>query len=267
LSRNPGTELGTKIVIRDVSLTYQGRNSKHGDVIALQDINFSIYENEIVTVIGPSGCGKTTLLFLMAGLLKPTRGEILVDGEKVTGPNSQRAMVFQEDAVFAWLTVTGNLEYGLKLKGVSSSKQKEIVLHYIKLVGLEGFENAYPKELSGGMKKKVDIARCYAINPTVLLMDEPFGSLDVITKERMQMELLRIWRTERKTVCFITHDIEEALFISQRIVILSARPGKVKRIVKVPFKEDRDLSLKTSTKFQDLRKELWYEISAEVKIS
>jgi len=266
MSRNPGTELGTKIMIRDVSLTYQGRNSKHGDVIALQDINFSIYENEIVTVVGPSGCGKTTLLFLMAGLLKPTRGEILVDGEKVTGPNSQRAMVFQEDAVFPWLTVTGNLEYGLKLKGVSFSKQKEIVLHYIKLVGLEGFEDAYPKELSGGMKKKVDIARCYAINPAVLLMDEPFGSLDVITKERMQMELLRIWHTERKTVCFITHDIEEALFISQRIVILSARPGEVKRIVKVPFKGDRDLSLKTSAKFQDLRKELWHEISAEVKI-
>ena len=264
MSRNPGTELGTKIVIRDVDLVYQGRNSEYGDVIALKDINFSVYENEIVTVVGPSGCGKTTLLFLVAGLFKPTRGEILVDEEKVTGPSSQRVVVFQEDAVFAWLTVTGNLEYGLKLKGVSSSKRKEIVSHYIKLVGLEGFESAYPKELSGGMKKRVDIARCYAINPSVLLMDEPFGSLDVITKERMQMELLRIWRTERKTVCFVTHDIEEALFISQRIVILSNRPGKVKRIVKVPFKEDRDLSLKTSDKFQDLRKELWYEISEEV---
>lgn len=257
----PSLRREVKIKVRNLEMVYRGRSPRRGDVAALQQVNFDVYENEIATIIGPSGCGKTTLLFLIAGLLEPTDGEILVDGERVAGSSSQRAVIFQQDAVFPWLTVFGNIEYGLKLKGTPFSERKKIVSHYIDLVGLSEFEDAYPKELSGGMRKRVDIARCYAINPAILLMDEPFGSLDVFTKERMQKELLRIWRTERKTICFVTHDIEEALFISQRVIILSARPGIVRRVIQVPFSENRDLSLRTTNKFQELRRELWQEIA------
>ena len=254
-------DIAPKIEVKNLEMIYRSNDSRRGDVLALHQINFIVYENEIVSLIGPSGCGKTTLLSLIAGLLEPTSGEIIVDGEKVKGPSSQRAVVFQQDAVFPWLTVSGNLEYGLKLKGVPPSERAKIVSHYIDLVGLSGFENAYPKELSGGMKKRVDIARCYAINPVILLMDEPFGSLDVFTKDRMQEELLRIWETERKTICFVTHDIEEALFISQRIIVFSTRPGEVRRVVQVPFSEKRELPLKTTSEFQALRKKLWGEIA------
>lgn len=260
MKENNNTDKNIKISVKNVNLTYPGRSSGYGKVIALENIKFDVYENEIVSIIGPSGCGKTTLLFLIAGLLEPTSGEILLDGTKVDGPSANRSVVFQEDAVFPWLTVSKNLEYGLKLKRILPKERKKIVSHYIKLVGLSGFEDAYPKELSGGMKKRVDIGRCFAINPSVLLMDEPFGSLDVMTKERMQMELLRIWKAERKTVCFVTHDIEEALFISQRIIVLSSRPGKLRRILKVPFGVDRELSLKVSNDFRKLYKNLWEDI-------
>ena len=246
-------------------MEYGARGAQESKTIALKDINIDFYQNEIVTLIGPSGCGKTTLLLLIAGLLNPTSGKIKVNGDLVTGPSNQRAVVFQEDAVFPWLTIKGNVEYGLKLKGVSKDKRNEVASHYIDLVGLDGFEDAYPRELSGGMKKRVDIARCYANDPSILLMDEPFGSLDVFTKQKMQEELLRLWDVERKTICFVTHDIEEAIFLAQRTIVLSARPGQIQRTVDVPFGKEREFSLREKEEFQSLRGELWNEIASQTE--
>lgn len=243
----------------------RGTGSQESKTIALKDINLNIYQNEIVTLIGPSGCGKTTLLLLIAGLLTPTDGTIKVDGNLVARPSNQRAVVFQEDAVFPWLTVEGNIEYGLKLKGVPKDKRNEVTDHYIDLVGLDGFEDAYPRELSGGMKKRVDLARCYANDPSILLMDEPFGSLDVFTKQKMQEELLRLWGVERKTICFVTHDIEEAIFLGQRTIVLSARPGQIHRKVDVPFGKEREFALREKEEFQSLRGELWNEIATQTE--
>jgi len=252
-----------KIVIDGLEFAYPGRSRRDPGLLALRDINLAIEENEIFAFIGPSGCGKTTLLFLIAGLIKPTRGEIRVDGRPVQGPGPDRVVVFQEDAVFPWLTVEKNVEYGLKLQGVPLQERRKLVNRYIHLVGLEGFEKAYPRQLSGGMKKRVDIARCYAVNPGILLMDEPFGSLDVFTKQKMQEELRQIWKAERKTICFVTHDIEEAIFVAHRLGIFTRRPGTVKRIVRVPFGEERKLDLRTRSDFQALRLQVQNEIFVE----
>jgi NitT/TauT family transport system ATP-binding protein len=216
-----------------------------------------VYENEFVTIIGPSGCGKTTFLNILAGFIKPTQGKVFCDGKEVTGPGPDRGVVFQEDAVFPWLTVKENIELGLIAKGIPKEERERIVEHYIALVGLKGFEKALPKELSGGMKKRVDLARAYAINPTVLLMDEPFGPLDAQTRSKMQDELSRIWQNEKKTVLFVTHDIEEAIYLANKVIVFSSRPATIKKVINVSLPYPRQRNLIFKEEFIRLKEEIW----------
>ena len=230
---------------------------KGNTVIAVEDVSMSVFPEEFVCIVGPSGCGKSTLLYLIACLDRPTSGSILIEGQPVKAPNPRVGMVFQPDSVFPWLTVRKNIEFGPQLRGTSPEKIKLIGENYIQMVGLQGFEETLPRQLSGGMKKRVDVGRAFANNPDILLMDEPFGALDAMTKERLQLELLRIWDSERKTVLFVTHDLEEALVLGSRIIVMSHFPNSIQTIIDVPFPHPRDLLLKTSREFQQYRRQLW----------
>jgi NitT/TauT family transport system ATP-binding protein len=227
-----------------------------GVTVAIEGINLDVATNEIVSIVGPSGCGKSTLLNLIAGFIAPTRGEILVDGRPVTAPGADRAVVFQQDSVFPWLTVADNVGYGPKARGVPNADRAAIVDRLLTLVGLARERNLYPRQLSGGMKKRVDLARAYANEPEVLLMDESFGALDVLTKEKMQSELLRLWRQEPRTIVFVTHDIEEAIFVGQRVVVMTARPARIAAEIAVPFPKEPDPNIKTTPEFQQLRRRI-----------
>ncbi len=221
----------------------------------LEDVSLQVGEGEFLCLLGPSGCGKTTLLNCMAGFLQPTRWAVRVDGEVVRGPDARRIYVFQERGVFPWLTVEGNIGFGLQR--LPRAEREERVRHYVKMVGLEGFERAYPAELSGGMKQRVEVARALAVNPDVLFLDEPFGALDSITRLTMRRELLRIWQAERKTVVFVTHDIDEAVQLADRIAIMSARPGTIQKVVMVGMEHPREMS---SARYLELREEIFGEI-------
>lgn len=230
------------------SFTSRGR-----DIAALSETNLDISRNETVCLVGPSGCGKTTLLNLIAGFVFPTEGSISVGGSPITGPGSDRAVVFQEDAVFPWMTVQENIAFGPRSQHLPNAIVEERVQRFLELVNLHDFRTAHPKELSGGMRKRVDIARAYASEPDVLLLDEPFGALDHFTKEEMWMALRELKNIEPKTILFVTHDIEEALYMGDRVVVMTARPARVHTIVEVPFGGERSLDLRASTTFQDLR--------------
>jgi NitT/TauT family transport system ATP-binding protein len=245
-----------KIVIRNLSMVFPGPP----EVKALDNIDMRITTNEFISVIGPSGCGKTTLLRLIAGFSKPTSGEIICDGDQVRGPSSRRVVVFQKDAVFPWMTVQQNIEFGLLAKGKDKNIRKQTASHFIDLVGLKSFENNLPKTLSGGMRKRVDLARAYAANPEVMLMDEPFGSLDAQTKSKMQMELLNIWNQETRTVVFITHDLTEAVYLSDRVVVLTERPGRIRKIVDIPLARPRKDEVKFTNQFAEIEKEIWEQV-------
>jgi NitT/TauT family transport system ATP-binding protein len=238
------------IDIVDVSKRFR---SPRTDVLALSRTTLRVEPYQIVCVVGPSGCGKTTLLNLVAGFVSPTSGQVIVDGTPVTGPDRSRSVVFQSDAVFPWLTVRGNVEYGLRLRGVDGATRRERVDRFLDLAGLGDFAEAYPKELSGGMRKRVDISRAYASGPQVLLLDEPFGALDIFTREAMWLALHAVNRAEPKTIVFVTHDIEEALFVSDRVIVMTPRPARVHSDVMVPFPRDRNLDLRGEAGFQDLR--------------
>jgi len=221
--------------------------------VALNQTDLTIAADETVCIVGPSGCGKTTLLNLIAGFISPTEGTIRVGGREVTRPGADRAVVFQADAVFPWLSVANNVAYGMRVQGMGATERRARVEHYLELVGLADFRTAFPKELSGGMRKRVDLARAYASGPGVLLLDEPFGALDLFTKEAMWLALAGVVAAEPKTIVFVTHDIEEALFLGDRVVVMTPRPARVHSIVEVPFGPDRDLDLKASPEFQSLR--------------
>jgi len=240
------------ITIEQVGLTYSGLA---GLVKALEDINLKVEPREFVSVIGPSGCGKTTLMNVVAGFLEPTQGRVLIDDEVVKGPGPDRCVVFQQYAVFPWLTVRENVEFGLKLQAnfKPPEERRAIADYFIDLVGLNEFTAAYPKELSGGMKQRVAIARAYAVNPQVLLMDEPFGALDAQTRQFMQEALLDIWQKEKKTVIFITHGVEEAIFLSSRIAVMATRPGRIREVVPVDIPYPRHAGIKTDASFIKLR--------------
>lgn len=210
-------------------------------VTALRDVSFDIKEHEFVCLLGPSGCGKTTLLNLLAGFEFPTSGAVQAFGRPITGPGPDRTMMFQDYALFPWLTVTGNIAYGLKRRGVAQKERREIVRHYVNLVDLKGFEEKYPGQLSGGMRQRVALARALAVNPAMLLMDEPFAALDSFTRERMQDELVRVWQCERKAVVFVTHNIDEAIKLADRIVVMSPRPGRISDIVVLTSPRPRDV--------------------------
>jgi NitT/TauT family transport system ATP-binding protein len=240
------------IVIQGVGLTY---SSAAGSFEALRDINLTIQPGEFICLLGPSGCGKTTLLNTIAGFLEPTAGSIAVDGQPITGPGPDRGVVFQQYAVFPWLTVKENVQFGLRLAAnrCSAGELERIADHFIDLVSLQDFKDAYPKQLSGGMKQRVAIARSYAVNPKVLLMDEPFGALDAQTRHFMQESLLQILEKERKTVVFVTHGVEEAAFLSTRVVVMAARPGRVREIIPIDLPYPRDAATKTSPEFIKIR--------------
>ncbi|HXZ84626.1 MAG TPA: ATP-binding cassette domain-containing protein, partial [Myxococcota bacterium] len=215
----------------------------------LEGIDFEVASGEFVCIVGPSGCGKSTLLNVVAGFLPPTRGEALAQGEPVRGPDPRRIFVFQEDGVFPWLTVEGNVGFGLS--GASRAERARTVAHYVEMVGLGGFERAYPRQLSGGMRQRVEIARALAANPDVLYMDEPFGALDYLTRLKMRADLLRIWAQERKTVLFVTHDIEEAVQLADRVLVMSPRPAKVRRVVEIALPRPRHLGSPEAVRARD----------------
>lgn len=255
-----GKEGNIKVSIQGIEKKY---NTRKGEVVALNCVNFDIKENEFICVIGPSGCGKSTLLNIIAGLLEPTAGQILVDGKPIQGTGTDRGVVFQQYALFPWLTVKKNVEFGLKLKGLSKDECDSIAMKYLKMVELEKFADSYPKELSGGMKQRVAIARAYAMNPEVLLMDEPFGALDAQTRTQLQTELLKAWQEENKTCFFVTHDIEEAIVLATRVVIMSARPGRIKEVVDIDIPYPRDQETKMSERFIELKNHIWGQVYQE----
>lgn len=248
------------IKIEHVNKTFRGVS---GDVVALKDVNLNIDENEFIAIVGPSGCGKTTLLNILAGLELYDSGTVTLNNEPIVGPGIDRGVIFQQYALFPWLTVRKNMEFGLRYRHHSKAKQKEIVDHYMEMVGLTDFADAYPKELSGGMKQRVAIARGYATSPTVLLMDEPFGALDAQTRAQLQEDLLRTWENERKTIFFITHDVEEAVLLAQRVIIMSARPGRVKDIVRVDLPYPRNLETKILPRFNEIKNHIWANVYQE----
>lgn len=210
-------------------------------VIALCGVSLEIREHEFVCVVGPSGCGKTTLLNLVAGFETPTVGTIQAFGRPITGPGPDRTMMFQDYALFPWFTVAGNIEYGLKQRGTPRKERREIVGHYVNLIELNGFEDKYPRQLSGGMRQRVALARALAVNPAMLLMDEPFAALDSFTREKMQDELVRVWERERKAVLFITHNIDESIKLADRVVVMSSRPGRITEILTLRSERPRDV--------------------------
>lgn len=223
----------------------------------LDNIELAVGQGEFVAIIGESGCGKSTLLRVMAGLTSPSEGEVRHDGKPVRGINPALGFVFQQDAVFPWLTVAQNVAYGPKARGVARAERERLVAHWCDAVGLGAFRDAYPKQLSGGMRKRVDLARAYANSPDVLLMDEPFAALDVQTKAVMQQTVLELWQSTRKTVVFVTHDLEEAVFLSDVVVVLSARPGRVHAIVRNPLPRPRSEEIRVSDAFVAVRRTLW----------
>lgn len=253
--------LTPKVQIKAVEKIYEGRNGK---TVALNGVTMDIYDNEFICVVGPSGCGKSTLLNIIAGLHEATSGEVLVDGVKVEGTGVERGVVFQQYALFPWLTVKDNVLFGLKLKKELSKQQREeIAMKYIRMVGLEKFVNAYPKELSGGMKQRVAIARAYAVNPSILLMDEPFGALDAQTRTQLQTELLKTWEEEQKTCFFITHDVEEAILLATKVVVMSARPGRVKEVIDIDIPYPRTQETKMDPRFTELKNYVWNMVYKE----
>jgi len=247
-----------KLSMRGLRMTFPAEGS---EIRVLEDIDLEVREGEFVCILGPSGCGKSTLLNVVAGFLPPTAGSVRIDGEEVHGPDSRRIFVFQERGVFPWLTVEGNIGFGL---GRLDRRERERrIAHYVKLVGLSGFERAYPHELSGGMKQRVEVARALAVDPDMLYLDEPFGALDSITRLVMRAELLRIWQAERKTILFVTHDIEESVQLADRVVVMSARPARIRRIVPIDLPHPRDLS---SRRYLELRDGIFEEIGLAHKI-
>jgi len=235
-----------------------------GGTLALQATSLTVAENDFVTILGPSGCGKSTLLRIVAGLDHPTAGEVLLDGARITAPGADRGMVFQSYTLFPWLDVLDNVCFGLRERGLPRAQQREIAQDFIARVGLNGFEHHYPKQLSGGMQQRTAIARALANNPRILLMDEPFGALDHQTRELMQELLLGIWEAERKTVLFVTHDIDEAVFMAGRVVVMSARPGRIKLDRPVELAHPRHYSVKTTPAFAALKAELTECVRVEV---
>src|SRR5215207_7396161 len=238
-----------------------------GDLQVLSDIDFQVDDHEFVAIVGPSGCGKTTLLRTIAGIEKPDSGDILIDGRALAKPGPDRGFVFQQDSLFPWRTIWQNAVFGLEVNGQLDDERRARTKKLLRLVGLEGFENYYPNQISGGMRQRVNLARALAINPEVLVMDEPFSALDAQTREVMQVELLRIWQQGRKTVLFITHQIDEAVFLADRIVVLGRRPGWVKETVPIALPRPRNLAIKRTPGFGAYVERLWNLIEKDVHAS
>ena len=243
-----------RLRVENVSLRY--RTPDGGTFSALENVSFEVPDQQFAVIVGPSGCGKSSLLYLTAGLSEPTEGDIYVGGQLVDGPGADRGMVFQSYTLFPWLTVRQNVEFGLKRRGMPAAERREIVDHYLDEVGLRRVENNYPKQLSGGMMQRVAIARALANDPQILLMDEPFGALDSQTRMQMQQLLLRVWDHSKKTVVFVTHDIDEAILLGDRVYVMGARPGRIKRILDVPIERPRSLDMVMDRPFIEMKREI-----------
>jgi len=245
-----------RLRVAGVAYTYEGRRLTR----ALDGMTLDVRDNEFVAIVGPVGCGKTTLLRIVAGFLRPAKGVVLCDGAPVTAPGRERGYVFQEDAIFPWMTVQENLEFGLLAKGLGATARAAITRELIGLIGLQGFERAYPKELSAGMAKMVEVARVLATDPAILLLDEPFGALDAQTRARMQDELSALWEKRKKTVLLVTHDVDEAIALADRIVVFSARPARVKADLEIDLARPRTLETRLSPAFAAIKRAVWSEL-------
>jgi NitT/TauT family transport system ATP-binding protein len=248
--------------IEGIRLEYEVRGGMN--VLAIENVSIEVPKNQFAVIVGPSGCGKSSLLYLVAGLTEPTAGRILLDQREILGPSCERGMVFQSYTLFPWLTVRENVEFGLKRRNVPATDRERIVNHYLNEVGLAAFHEAYPKQLSGGMMQRVAIARALANDPEILLMDEPFGALDSQTRTQMQKLLLRVWEHDQKTVLFVTHDIDEAILLGDRVYVMTSRPGRIKEEVEIPIPRPRSLDLVMEPEFIALKRKLldllWTEI-------
>ncbi|WP_457584918.1 ABC transporter ATP-binding protein [Ensifer canadensis] len=246
-----------KISFQNVSRRFgEGESS----FLALDRLSLDIADGEFVTVVGPSGCGKSTAMNIAAGLTDVSDGRVLVDGKDVHGPGPERGVIFQQYALFPWLTVRQNVEFGLRIKGMPAAERRRVSDHFINLVGLADFADALPKTLSGGMKQRCAIARAYAVNPTILLMDEPFGALDALTRVGMQDQLLDTWMQERRTVVFITHDVDEAVYLANRVIVMAARPGRLQEIIPVDLPYPRTEAMRLSPEFAEFRNRVWHAV-------
>jgi NitT/TauT family transport system ATP-binding protein len=258
------TATANKLEATDVWMDYIRRRDG-SRLRALERFTLAVPEGEFVSIVGPSGCGKSTFLKIIAGLIEPTGGQIIVDGRSISGPSRDRAMVFQDSSLFPWYTVGQNVAYGLSCQGVSKHAAAERVEPLIDMVGLRGFDRHYPHELSGGMQQRVNLARALAVDPVLLLMDEPFAALDAQTREIMQAELLKIWQQTRKTVLFITHQINEAIYLSDRVIVMSARPGRMIANLPITLARPRALDIKHSPEFVDMERQIWQLLEGEVR--
>ncbi|MGH7825818.1 MAG: ABC transporter ATP-binding protein [Candidatus Binatia bacterium] len=250
------------IQARDITLTFRPKN--RDPVTALRGFELEAGKGEFLSIVGPSGCGKSTFLNVLLGLIRPDRGILQLNGRQITGPGEERAMVFQEFGLLPWRTVVANVELGLELKGAEITSRRQRASELIKMVGLNGFESHYPHELSGGMKQRVGLARALATDPEVLLMDEPFAALDAQTRDLMQTELLEIWDRAKKTVLFVTHSIEEAAYLSDRVIVMTARPGRTKSIISINLPRPREYEMRLSNEFNDIKATIWNTLKEEL---
>jgi NitT/TauT family transport system ATP-binding protein len=249
---------------RNVNLTFRPPNRE--PVRALHGFDIDVQDGEFLSIVGPSGCGKSTFLNILLGLIKPDSGDLRMRGRPITGPGTDRAMVFQEFGLLPWRTVLHNIELGLELKRVPVETRRGVSQRFVEMVGLNGFEAHYPHELSGGMKQRVGLARALATDPDVLLMDEPFAALDAQTRDLMQVELLRIWNEAKKTVLFVTHQIDEAIYLSDRVMVMTKRPGHAKRIFAIGLPRPRDYEMRVTPEFNELKLEIWHALKDEITI-
>ena len=249
---------------RNVNLTFRPPN--RGPVRALANFDIDIGEGEFLSIVGPSGCGKSTFLNVLLGLIKPDSGDIRMGGKPIAGPGSDRAMVFQDFGLLPWRTVQANVELGLELKGMAADARRKVSQPLIEMIGLLGFEGHFPHELSGGMKQRVAIARGMAMEPDILLMDEPFAALDAQTRDLMQAELLRVWSKAKKTVLFVTHQIEEAIYLSDRVMVMTKRPGRAKKIFPIELPRPRDYEMRVTPAFNELKLEIWNALKDEITV-
>lgn len=260
----PDASVQAKLRVERLSHEFAGPSPDHR-LRVLENVDFSARPGEFIALVGPSGCGKSTLLSLLDGLLRPASGRVLMDGREVTGPGADRALVFQAASLFPWRTILRNIAYGLEIQGVGRRRAHERAIEMIELVGLKGFEQFYPYSISGGMAQRVNLARALAVDPDILLMDEPFAALDAHTREAMQAELLRIWGATRKTILFVTHQIEEAVFLADRVLVLTARPATVKLSVTIELARPRDLTVKRTPEFIRYEETIWQSVRPEVQ--
>ena len=252
----------SKLAAQALSVTYQNQRTRRA-ICALAGVNFTVQDGQFVAIVGPSGCGKSTLLAVIAGLQPATQGHLLLNGQPITGPGADRAMVFQAPALLPWRTVRGNVAYGLELHGLSRREAGQRAQPWLELVGLRDFAESYPRELSGGMQQRVNLARALAVQPTLLLFDEPLSALDAQTREVMQVELQRIWLEARCSALYVTHQIDEAIFLADQVLVMSARPGRIAQVISVDFPRPRALALKRQPAFAALTEQIWQQLQLD----